>query len=321
MEGDSALDADSGSAKPVDAALEEPEAIDLGTRDLAVPKAEDVATNVTLHSFVLRGRCMRGDSETPLAGCRVQARREGFATDADTPWAAAQTTAEMVTGVGGVFELIVPKESLREDAGLQLAKSGYVPREARWKRPASGAVIELGDIAMDLAIQVTGKVTHPDGEPVMDVGILFANIAVTGQTKVDPERMLRTRTDNSGRFRLDAPAFFGEWYPRVEGSGAMLEPQMVVLGEAEHPDYNIHITVEKPDPQFSITGQCVDEAGQALSGICLSANGVASQAKGGAVWMALSRFLGEARPARAVKSTCRLPTKRTPMSKCSPAQE
>ncbi|MDF1837426.1 MAG: hypothetical protein P1V35_06145 [Planctomycetota bacterium] len=224
-------------------------------------------------AFVVRGRVVHGDSGAPLAGCDVRLRRERGATDTDGPWQGLEPAGWMVTVLDGEFELQIPEGAERRRTVLRLARNGFVPRMAQWKRPAKGEVVEVGDIAMDRAIGVTGLVTYPDREPVPDAGILFANVALTGQTLVDPERMLRTRTDGAGRFELSDPAFFGEWYPRVEGSGALIEPQMVVLGEAEYPDYHIHITVEKPDPTFSIIGRCEDVAGQALGGVRISASG------------------------------------------------
>ncbi len=223
------------------------------------------------NTILLRGRCILGGSQQPLAQCSAQTKREPSSAGASNP--ESDPTSSAITGADGVFELEVPILSDHEDVVLQLARTGFVTREARWKRPKTGAEFDVGDIEIDRAIQVTGKVTFPDGEPVIDARILFANVALTGQAKVEPARMLRTRTDAIGGFQLEEPAFFGEWYPRVEGSGALLEPQMVVLTEEDHPDYRIHLIVERPDPKVSITGMCVDESGRAMSQVHVSAAG------------------------------------------------
>lgn len=277
---DDSLSVESSAGAAVVANLQGPESTAGGTRDLVGAagesngEEEEASTgDGEMRGFIVKGRCVHAGSGAPLAACDVRLRREPTATDTRAPWKDLEPTSWVVTGLDGVFELQVEDASIPRRTALRIARDGFAPRLADWKRPKAAEVIDVGDIALDRAVQVTGLVTHPDGQPVADVGILFANIALTGQTLVEPERMLRTRTDGAGRFELDDPAFFGEWYPRVEGSGAMLEPQMVVLGESEYPDYNIHITVEKPDPAYSISGTCVDETGQVMAGVNISAAG------------------------------------------------
>ncbi len=253
--------------------LEDSQADDEGRQQVVDIITTDLSANESAKTFTLRGRCLLADDKTPLANCTAQTRRELTATESLDPWPAGVPSAEVITEADGIFELQVPIDPSRENSALCLSAEGFVSRVARWKRPATGSIIDVGDIEMDRAIRVTGMVSHPNGEPVGDVAILFANIAMTGQTLVEPERMLRTRTDSSGRFSLDHPAFYGEWYPRVEGSGALIEPQMVVLGKSSYPTYDIQLSVEKPDPKFSITGICKDEAGQALDDVHVTGSG------------------------------------------------
>ncbi len=266
------------SAKPAEpnsgqTELTQPQRIETNERATLETADEQVDPKLDSKTLLLRGRCLSGGSKQPLAGCSARTRRETPSSSPEAPWAGTESTATTSTSADGIFELQVPLHTDHENVALQLTKNGFVSRIARWKRPSVGSVIDVGDIELDPSIQVTGKVTYPDGEPVMDVGILFANVALTGQAKVEPERMLRTKSDAAGGFRLPAPAFFGEWYPRVEGSGALIEPQMVVLTQEHHPDYDIHLIVERPDPELSINGTCVDESGRSMAQIQVSAAG------------------------------------------------
>lgn len=229
--------------------------------------------NPDAQAFRVVGRCLDPESDAPVAGCRVQARRELTTEDEREPWPSATPTADGTTAEDGTFDLQVPLDARHENAALCLSKPGFVPRTTRWTRPAAGSTIELGDVPMQRAIRVRGTVIHPDGAPAAGVGVLFANVALTDKAKAQPERMLRTRTDAGGNFLLEDAAFAGEWYPRVEGSGALVGPQMVVLNTDTGPDYTIEITVEKPDPEFTITGICVDEAGNPLAGVRVSGSG------------------------------------------------
>ncbi|MEO0480223.1 MAG: carboxypeptidase-like regulatory domain-containing protein [Planctomycetota bacterium] len=161
------------------------------------------------------------------------------------------------------------------DARVRLTAAGYVPLSAMLRRPQAGETVEMGDVVLREAISVDGSVTDDQGNPVEGARVQFVLIDLTaGPTSNDPANatapsMLTAFSDALGRFVLEDPAWPGEWFIGVEYCGALIAPRNVQL-EPGTGAFDLRIVVERPDPEFSITGRVVDDSGQPVAGARLS---------------------------------------------------
>lgn len=243
----------------------------------ADPTETDAPTDAT---FTVVGRCTTAADGAPLDGCTIQLRiergddRSAESTSADE-WADAILTSSDATGA---FRQHATHDDWSDTIVVRISKPGFVPRVARWPQPRLGSEVDLGDVPMLRAIRVTGQVVDRSGVPVEDAGMLFAYIELTGEHPATTENMLRKRSDAAGRFSFDAPAHPGEWYIGAEDTGALVEPRSVKL--TDESSFELRVVVERPDPDFHITGTAVDTAGQPIAGLRLSASGEGFMGRG-----------------------------------------
>lgn len=223
-------------------------------------------------TFEVRGRCVTSGNGEPVVGCAAALRLEAERDAAREPWGDRQLSAAMTTAGDGAFALTTAHDEWSETVALRLSADGFVPRVGRWPRPEAGTVVELGDVVMQPAIEVSGTVVDEAGEPIEGATLVFAYIAMTGEPATTSENMLRARSDAAGRFRFASPVHPGEWYVGAEDTGALVEPRSVKIG-AHDRSCSLRVVVERPDPAFTITGKVVDEAGGPVAGVRLSASG------------------------------------------------
>lgn len=125
---------------------------------------------------------------------------------------------------------------------------------------------------MARAIPVTGIIVDRQGVPVADASMMFVHIPLDKTPAAAPQRTLRARSDQAGRFVFPLPAYAAEWWVAAEDTGALVEPRSVKLN-AELTEYRLRVVVERPDPSFSIAGRVVDTDKQPLANMRLSATG------------------------------------------------
>lgn len=214
------------------------------------------------------GRVIRSPGDTPISGATVTVRR---ASD-DDEGAGTEPLAEITTTTDGTFEVETGFDAWLDTLAVQAAADGCVTRNGTFPRPEPGSRIDLGDIPLQRAIPVRGILVDEENVPVPAAQVMFVYIELGNKIPLNAEHMLRARSDANGRFTFAEPAFGGEWYVGTEGTGALVEPRSVKLGP-DLPEYRLRIVVERPDPQFSITGIVVDETNRPMADVSLSASG------------------------------------------------
>lgn len=252
-------------------------AIQRTTASLATTPTTDGEATTKEHTFRVVGRCVLASDHSALSECTVQLRMETDAISKKALWPTPDHIAKQ-SDSSGTFALATNHDDWTDTIAVRIAKPGYVPRIARWPQPSAGIEVDLGDVPMLRAIQVTGTVVDQSGVAVEDAGMLFAYIEMTGKHIASSESMLRARSDAAGRFAFDLPAHSGEWYIGAENTGALVEPRSVKL--ADEGTFQVHVVVERPDPTQNITGTVVDTAGQAIPGLRVSASGEGFMGRG-----------------------------------------
>lgn len=254
---------------PVDAL---PSSMSTSTMDAAsgsIPSERRQAASLPTResAVVVRGRCLAAEDDRALvAAVRIGADDgesvEALGALANAALAAARTDDD------GRFVCLVPVSAVA-DLRVRAEAVERAPAGARERNLAPGSTWDLGDIRLVRAAAVRGFVVDATGAAVADAEVGLIMLAHEPPALQFCESHT-TVSDARGAFAFAEPVAAGEWYVRVERTGALRTPRKLQLtGEP----VDVRIEVERPDPAQALHGIVVDEAGAPLAGVELSAYG------------------------------------------------
>jgi hypothetical protein len=240
----------------------------------AVPTSAERAPDVVA-TVVVRGRCVAAEDGTPVAATVRVGNDDGAAVD--QPGAlATHALANATTDAGGNFVCAVP---IAEPADLRVhaTADGRAAASTRNLATSPGTTWDLGDIHLVRTARVRGEVVDTNGAPVPDVevGLIMLGHEPPALQFLESHTAV---TDTRGTFAFPSPIAVGEWYVRVERTGALRNPRKLQVEGAV--DQNVRIEVERPDPALALRGRVVDPAGAPLAGVELSAYGEGARGSG-----------------------------------------
>lgn len=238
---------------------------------VAVPAPADALTTA-----MVRGRCLAAEDGRAVAATLRIGNDDG--APVDEPGALAHAAlATVVADANGHFACAVPVAAAT-DLRVHAEAKGRAPAGARQLGVGPGGTWDLGDIRLVRTAAVRGDVVDATGAPVAlaEVGLVMLGQEMPTLSFRDSHT---TATDERGAFAFAAPLAAGEWYVRVERTGALRTPRKVMVpGEGE---VVVRIEVERPDPALTLHGKVVDRNGLPLAGVALAAYG--EGARGSAV--------------------------------------
>lgn len=242
----------------------------------SLPAAREAVTpsaNAAALAVVVRGRCLAAeDDRAVVAHVRIGV---DDGEPVEVAGALAHEALAAATSDGdGRFVCTVPLPAVA-DLRVHAESQGRAAAGARERSLAPGSTWDLGDIRLARAAGVRGVVVDASGAPVADVEV---GLMMLGHEP--PALQFREShtavSDARGAFVFAEPVAAGEWYVRVERTGALRTPRKLQLvGEA----VDVRIEVERPDPAAALHGRVVDEAGAPLGGVELSAYGEGSRGR------------------------------------------
>ncbi|MBL8736638.1 MAG: carboxypeptidase regulatory-like domain-containing protein, partial [Planctomycetes bacterium] len=205
-----------------------------------------------------------------VATIRIGSDDGGLVEEAGT--LANEPLAVAATDANGVFSCAV---AIDEDTDLRVHAEapGRAPVGARG-RISPGETWDLGDIRLVRTTSVRGVVVDTSGAPVAgaEVGIVMIG---HDPPVLQFRESHSTLTDDRGEFVFGDPVATGEWYVRVERTGALRSPRKLQTEAGQSSE--VRIEVERPDPALALHGQVVDVSGNPLAGVALSVYGAGSR--------------------------------------------
>ncbi|MBL8752920.1 MAG: carboxypeptidase regulatory-like domain-containing protein [Planctomycetes bacterium] len=244
------------------------------------PAAERTATGPTTDqpttaTIVVRGRCLAAEDGQPV----VATVHVGLDDDAavDEPLTLLQPPAVRATAdANGHFTCTLPLDA-PTDLRVHASAAGRAPAGARNRATTPGTVWDLGDVRLVRSARVRGEVVDTSGAPVPEVEV---GLLMLGQEP--PALQFReshtTVTDARGAFAFANPVAAGEWYVRVERTGALRTPRKLQVEGGV--DQDVRIEVERPDPRLALRGKVVDRTGAPLADVEISAYGEGVRGRG-----------------------------------------
>lgn len=254
-----------------------------GTAGLERQPATPTTTPAVERQLVVRGRCLAAeDGRAVVATVRIGRDEGGLIEQVGT--LANEPLAVTTTDANGEFSCAVAIDG-ETNLRVHAEAPGRAPAGAR-DRSSPGDIWELGDIRLVRTTAVRGVVVDTSGAPVAgaEVGIVMIGHDPPALQFRESHSAL---TDGRGEFVFGDPVATGEWYVRVERTGALRAPRKLQT-EAGQP-LDVRIEVERPDPALALHGQVVDGSGNPLAGVALSVYGAG--ARGSAESDADGRFV------------------------------
>jgi protocatechuate 3,4-dioxygenase beta subunit len=218
----------------------------------------------------IRGRCVDGRG-APLAGCRVtvsgweanRGRMEEWLRDHGKPeWRAPDPVTTAADGVFAVafwppppFQFAI---EVRHDARALVS--------ARWSEIAAGALVDVGDVAMQPGIRVQGRVVDDAGRGVDDLLVRVDSTApgANGDSpRPSPRRFNYARSEADGRFVVADLLPAGPFHARAEDPRGVSPPVVGTLAP-ERPVEEVTLVVARTQKGPTITGRVVDAAGRPI---------------------------------------------------------
>ncbi|HEX5050843.1 MAG TPA: hypothetical protein VFZ65_03645 [Planctomycetota bacterium] len=238
--------------------------------EVAVPTPPAANRDATL-----RGRCVDADG-VPIAGCSVTLNGWGANSERTDAWLRDHATPPewtnppaQTTGDDGTFSFTFWPPPPFQFA-LRLGKEGRAARNGRWSKIDEGSTVEVGDVAMQPGVRLTGRVVDEVGKPMPGV-LVNARAKEPGggarfeMGRVGAETTNQARTKDDGTFELRywlAPGRYSLY--------SLANYKQTDLGEvdlsADRPLEDVTLVLASKPAVPTIAGRVLDENGQPVRG-------------------------------------------------------
>lgn len=240
------------------------------SREAAAP-AEALAA---VAAVTVRGRCLAAEDGTPIAASLRVVLDDG--SDERLAAASASQLAAANTDAEGRFACQVPL-AVASDLRIFVEAPLRAPVSGRRMAVAPGSEWDVGEVRLVGCARVRGEVVDTTGAQVAGAEVMLVMIGLDQPALAFRESHVAI-TDARGAFVIADAVAAGEWYVRVDRTGALRTPRKTqVPAGGEHV---VPIEVERPDPALSIRGKVVDRSGAPMPGVRLAAHGEGARGNG-----------------------------------------
>lgn len=225
---------------------------------VAVPRPEPVRVEPTERTVIVRGRCVAHETDQPLSDCDVEI--EGRRTYGEP----GDVLATVTTDEQGYFEAAV---NLFSDARVHVEATrvgrasvrGTLPRF-----PSNVETIEAGVLPLVRGTVLKGSVRSEDGRLLADVPLRLERDG-TPTRRYHHESSVELLSDQSGHYMSAQPLPAGRWKFIAPDGYALLQPDSTLQLEGG-PTRTVGVVLREPDPDNSISGRILSEAGEGIVG-------------------------------------------------------
>lgn len=243
------------------------------------PDREDAERRIVLAgtptgTATLRGRCVAADG-APLRDCTVTLRAFGGTQETRDQWLREHgelpewlPLEPITTGDDGRFAFaFVPPPTFQFD--LAIAHDRCISLRGRWPHLDERANIDLGDVALQTGVRVTGRIVDTEGAAVAGLAIEVAHAPTPTDATMVPSHVGYGTSGDDGAFVLDSALVPGEFGVRV--AMPLASPTLVTL-PADGADTELRVVVRRPGAETTITGRIFDDTGAPAAGVLVMAN-------------------------------------------------
>lgn len=222
----------------------------------------------------LRGRCL-DPSAQPLTGVTAslrsqvanQMRMDAWSKSNDVP---VPVELEVTTGADGVFAFSFwPPPPLTFN--LALHKPGFAGKHGRWNELAPGETQDVGDVVLQPGTRLRGRLVDSSGEAIANahINVVRTSPAAASAGLLHAAGGMACRSGNDGSFESLGSLGAGEYRLHVS-ERVVQEPKTLTLEGGEEVRV-VDIVVAKRDEGAALAGIVVDDQGQPIRGVDVSA--------------------------------------------------
>ncbi len=253
------------------------------------------ATDADVRTSTLRGRLVRQDDRSPIAGGRAEVSfgRGRFVTD-DPDFRTYPDPVETRASADGTFAItFTPAELTR--VFLALAAPGFATVDTEWVSVKNGIDVDLGDIPLPRAVTLRARAVDEQGAPVpgLTLNVERHSGGMTGPTSMFTMwSSVDLTSAGDGALEpqeLPAPATYGVAISFRQPGWRVVRPGELVADVA---DLVTDIVVARAPITDRILGRVVDEHDNPVAGVTITADaemldlGSAVSGADGSFWLA-----------------------------------